>query len=106
MPAGMPTAGTPATGLVRVTLPAALTEFTGGRSTVDVPGAPAAVGDILARLGAAHPGVRDRVITERGRLRPHVNIFVDGENIRFLSGLDTPVADGVEVVVLPAVSGG
>ncbi len=99
-------AGTAATGLVRVTLPAALTEFTGGRSSVDVPGAPAPVGDILAALGAAHPGVRDRLITERGRLRPHVNIFVDGENIRFLSGLDTPAKDGAEVVVLPAISGG
>ncbi len=98
--------GTPAAGLVRVTLPAALTEFTGGRSTVAVPGAPAPVSDILAGLGAAHPGARDRLITDRGCLRPHVNIFVDGENIRFLSGLDTPVPNGAEVVVLPAVSGG
>ncbi|WP_419939850.1 ubiquitin-like small modifier protein 1 [Candidatus Palauibacter sp.] len=98
--------GTPAGGVARVTLPAALTELTGGRAVVDIPGAPAAVRDILAGLGAAHPGVRDRLITERGRLRPHVNIFVDGENIRFLSGLDTPVADGAEVVVLPALSGG
>ncbi|MCY3699580.1 MAG: MoaD/ThiS family protein [Gemmatimonadetes bacterium] len=106
MPGGTQTAGTPAAGLVCVTLPAALTEFTGGRSTVDVPGAPAAVRDILAGLGAAHPGVQDRLITERGRLRPHVNIFVDGENIRFLSGLDTPVPDGANVVVLPAISGG
>lgn len=99
-------AGTPDAGLVRVTLPAALTEFTGGHSTVDVPGAPAAVGDILAGLGTAHPAVHDRLFTERGRLRPHVNIFVDGENIRFLSGLDTPVTAGAEVVILPAVSGG
>ena len=106
MSAGTPVAGTPAAGLVRVTLPAALIEFTGGHSTVDVPGAPAPVRDILAGLGAAHPGVRDRLITERGRLRPHVNIFVDGENIRFLSGLDTPVTNGAEVVVLPAISGG
>ncbi|WP_419856906.1 ubiquitin-like small modifier protein 1 [Candidatus Palauibacter irciniicola] len=106
MPDGTQTGATPGAGLVRVTLPAALTEFTGGRSKVDVPGAPAPVGEILAGLGAAHPGVHDRLITERGRLRPHVNIFVDGENIRFLSGLDTPVPDGAEVVVLPAVSGG
>ena len=99
-------AGTPGGGVARVTLPAALTELTGGRAVVDIPGAPAAVRDILAGLGAAHPGVRDRLVTERGRLRPHVNVFVDGENIRFLSGLDTPVADGAEVVVLPALSGG
>ncbi len=99
-------AGTPTDGFARVTLPAALTEFTGGRSAVDVPGAPAPVGDILAELGAAHPGVRDRLLTERGDLRPHVNVFVEGENIRFLRDLDTPVTDGAEVVVLPAVSGG
>jgi len=98
--------GTPDAGLVRVTLPAALTEFTGGRAVVGVPGAPAPVGEILAGLGTAFPDVRDRLITERGGLRPHVNVFVDGENIRFLDGLDTPVTDGAEVVVLPAVSGG
>ncbi len=102
----MPSSGTPAGGVVRVTLPAALTEFTGGRAVVEIPGAPASVGDILAGLGAAHPGVRDRLVTERGDLRPHVNIFVDGENIRFLGGLNAPVRDGAEVVVLPAVSGG
>ena len=102
----MPASGTPAAGVVRVTLPAALTEFTGGRAVVEIPGAPASVGDILAGRGAAHPGLRDRLVTERGGLRPHVNVFVDGENTRFLGGLDTPVGDGAEVVILPAVSGG
>ena len=102
----MASSGTPAGGGVRVTLPAALTEFTDGRAVVEIPGAPASAGDILAGLGAAHPGVRDRLLTERGRLRPHVNVFVDGENIRFLSGLDSTVEDGAEVVILPAVSGG
>ena len=93
-------------GRVRVTLPAALTEFTGGQPVLEVPGAPATVRDILAGLGATHPGVRDSLITERGTLRPHVNVFVDGENIRFLGGLDARVADGAEVVVLPSISGG
>ena len=101
-------ARTPTTdGRVRVTLPAALTEFTGGQPVLEVPGAPTTVRDIiLAGLGASHPGVRDSLITERGTLRPHVNVFVDGENIRFLGGLDAPVADGAEVVVLPSISGG
>lgn len=61
---------------------------------------------VLAALWAVHPGVRDRVLTEQGVLRPRVNVFVGPESVRFTGGLDTPVADGVEVAILPAVSGG
>jgi molybdopterin converting factor small subunit len=50
--------------------------------------------------------VRDRVITELGEVRPHVNIFVDGESIRDTGGLAAPVRDGAEIFILPAVSGG
>ena len=49
---------------------------------------------------------RDPIITELGEVRPHINIFVDGENIRDSGRLDTPVRDGAEVFVIPAVSGG
>ena len=45
-------------------------------------------------------------MTELGEVRPHVNIFVDGEDVRFSGGLDTPVGDGAEVFLIPAVSGG
>ena len=50
--------------------------------------------------------MRDRVITERGDVRQHINIFVDGESIRDCGGLTARVRDGAEIVILPAVSGG
>src|SRR5262249_25486117 len=64
------------------------------------------VGDALAALWALHPGVRDRVVTEQGEVRPHVNVFVGVESIRFTGGLETPLRDGAEISIVPAVSGG
>ncbi len=51
-------------------------------------------------------GVRDRVVTEQGQVRPHVNVFVGDESIRFTGGLSTPLSDGAEISIVPAVSGG
>jgi molybdopterin converting factor small subunit len=87
-------------------LPGYLSELAGGRSRVVLDASPATVGDALAVLGAAHPAVRDRVLTEEGRVRTHVNVFVGRESIRYTGGLGTPLRDGAEVFVLPAVSGG
>ncbi|MDQ3169408.1 MAG: MoaD/ThiS family protein [Acidobacteriota bacterium] len=88
-------------------IPGALREFSKGRAEVrlDAAGARTA-GDALRLLWAECPGARDRVMTERGDVRPHINIFVDGENIRFTGGLDAPIGAGAEVIILPAVSGG
>jgi molybdopterin converting factor small subunit len=60
----------------------------------------------LSRLWAECPALRDRVITELGEVRPHVNIFVDGEDIRYAGGLAAPVRDGSEIFLIAAVSGG
>jgi molybdopterin converting factor small subunit len=87
-------------------IPGQLRELAGNRSEVRVEQAPGPLSAALARLWAECPGVRDRVITEQGRVRPHINIFVDGENIRDAGGLDTPVRADSEVFILPAVSGG
>ena len=87
-----------------VHLPAALSDHAAGRRRVDVAGA--TVGGVLVALGQAHPGVGQRVLDDRGRLRRHVNVFVNGESIRYLNGVDTPVGDGDELWILPAVSGG
>ncbi|HYR29083.1 MAG TPA: ubiquitin-like small modifier protein 1 [Thermoanaerobaculia bacterium] len=87
-------------------IPGPLRELAGNRGEVRVDGAAESVSDALALLWATCPGVRDRVLTERGEVRKHVNIFVDGESIRDLGGLGTKVRSGAEIVILPAVSGG
>ena len=87
-----------------VHLPSALKDYAAGHRRVAVAGGTVAV--VLSALGQAHPGVGQRVLDERGALRPHVNVFVNGESIRYLDGLATPVAERDEVWILPAVSGG
>ena len=93
---------------MRVTfvLPGPLHALAGGRTEVVVEAAAANVGQALAALWAAHPALRDRVMTEDGRLRPHVNVFVGHRSVRFTGGLDTALYEGAEVAILPAVSGG
>ena len=59
-----------------------------------------------AALWAVAPGVCDRVLTERGEVRPHVNLFIGTESCRWTGGLATPSADGAEIAILPAISGG
>jgi molybdopterin synthase sulfur carrier subunit len=89
-----------------VEIPSALREFAGGGYDVRLDGAPPTVAAALDLLWRAHPGLRDRVMNERGEVRTHVNIFVGTENIRFLRGLETPLQDNAELIILPAVSGG
>ena len=93
---------------MRVTfiLPGPLHPLAGGHHAVTVETSAARLGDALAALWAAHPALRDRVLTEEGRLRPHVNVFVGRDSVRHTGGLDTPLPEGSEVAILPAVSGG
>jgi sulfur-carrier protein len=97
---------------VTVVLPGPLREHAGGAAEVvlTVPAVPPegspTVAAALDALFARHPGVRDRVVGESGQLRQHVNLFVGSENVRFTGGLQTPLADGAELTILPAVSGG
>jgi molybdopterin synthase sulfur carrier subunit len=87
-------------------IPGYLRAFTGGAGRVALDGRPTTVGEALARLWALHPGVRDRVVTEQGEVRPHVNVFVGHDSIRHTGGLGTPVSEGAEIWIVPAVSGG
>jgi molybdopterin converting factor small subunit len=64
------------------------------------------VGEVLKALDGAHPGFGDRLFDEGGGLRRFVNVFVADEDVRFLQGLDTPVADGQTLSIIPAVAGG
>jgi len=87
-------------------IPGFLRQFTDGRNRLASDARPATVGEALQHLWALHPGVRDRVVTEQGEVRPHVNVFVGTESVRFTGGLATPVAEGAEIWIVPAVSGG
>lgn len=88
------------------TIPGPLRELANDRHEVRVSGTARSVDDALSLLWRECPGVRDRVITERGDVRQHINIFVDGESLRDCGGLTARVRDGAEIVILPAVSGG
>jgi molybdopterin synthase sulfur carrier subunit len=87
-------------------IPAALREFAGGRSSVEIDYGPAMLNDVLAQLWQLYPGLRDRMVTEQGQVRTHINIFVGDENIRYLGGLATPVPADAVISIIPAVSGG
>jgi molybdopterin converting factor small subunit len=83
-----------------------LRQFTGGLSQVEIETTPATLLDALTVLWAAYPGLRDRVMTEQGRIREHINIFVGNENSRDTGGLSTPVPAGADISIVPSVSGG
>lgn len=83
-----------------------LRELAGNRGEVSVNGSARSVSDALALLWREYPSFRDRVVNELGELRPHLNVFVDGESIRDTGGFATPVGESSEIVILPALSGG
>ena len=87
-----------------VRIPTALRTLTGGAGEVSVEGS--TVGEVLKSLDAAHPGMAERLFDDGGALRRFVNVFVADDDIRFMSGLDTPVPDGETVSIIPAVAGG
>jgi molybdopterin synthase sulfur carrier subunit len=87
-------------------IPGALREHAGNRAEVRLDTTAGPLSTALARLWTECPGIRDRVLDERGRVRPHINIFVDGENIRYTGGLEAAVPANAEVFIIPAVSGG
>ena len=88
-------------------VPAQLRELVGGQSTVavDADGA-VTVAAVLDLLAEQHPALERRVRDERGRERVHVNLFVGDDNIRDLDGMATEIPAGVDLSIIPAVSGG
>ena len=91
---------------ITIALPSALQAYAGGSLEVTLDDRCATVADALGALAGRHAGVVDRVVNERGEVRQHVNVFVDGDNIRFLDGLRTAVTPASTIVIVPAVSGG
>jgi molybdopterin synthase sulfur carrier subunit len=88
---------------ITVKIPTQLRAATGGEAELEADGS--TVGEVLDAVFAAHGALRER-ITQDGALRRFVNVYVGGEDIRFQEGLATPIADGAELTILPAVAGG
>ena len=89
---------------VTVKLPTQLRDAADGAPAVTGDGS--TVGEVLEALYTQHDGLRERMADADGSLRRFVNVYLGGEDIRFLDGLGTPVNDGDELTVLPAVAGG
>ncbi len=87
-------------------IPGPLRAFAEGRADVTVQADAPTVLDALQALWEVCPGMRDRVATEQGQIREHINIFVGTENIRYTGGLATPLSRGSEISIVPAISGG
>ena len=92
--------------MITINITGFLTDFTNGVSGIELESSPATVRQALEELWELHVGLRDRVVTEQGQLRQHVNIFLDGENIRRKQVLETPLSGSGEITILPSVSGG
>ncbi|MXY79496.1 MAG: MoaD/ThiS family protein [Chloroflexi bacterium] len=89
---------------VTVRIPTPLRKLTQEQDVVAASGATLA--DIVVDLESSYPGLQDRLIDETGEIRRFVNVFVNGEDVRFLDGLGTAIGEGDEVSIVPAVAGG
>jgi molybdopterin synthase sulfur carrier subunit len=87
-------------------IPGPLRAFTDGQTRVQIESCQGTVRDALLMLWSRYPGLRDRIATEQGEIREHVNIFIGNENTRYLDGLATPLSDAAEISIVPAISGG
>ncbi len=89
--------------MITVRIPTPLRTLTGGEEQVQVPGA--TLREVIETLEKKHPGIKDRLLDDKG-VRRFVNIYVGDEDVRFLDGLETKVAAGTEVSIVPAIAGG
>lgn len=88
---------------VTIRIPTPLRTLTGGEDHVNADGA--TVGQVIENLEKRHPGIRDRLLDDKG-VRRFVNIYVGDEDIRFLDGLETKLREGEEISIVPAIAGG
>ncbi len=87
-----------------VLIPTPLRKLTNELDTVDAAGA--TIGELIDNLDTAFPGLKNRICDENGTIRRFVNIFVNGEDVRFLEENATPVKDSDEISIVPAIAGG
>src|SRR6476469_5198674 len=88
----------------KVRIPAPLRKLTKEQPVVDIQGK--TVEEILANLEKSYPGMKERICDENGQIRRFINVFVNGEDIRFKEGAKTAVAEGAEISIIPAIAGG
>ncbi|RMD83100.1 MAG: MoaD/ThiS family protein [Candidatus Dadabacteria bacterium] len=89
---------------VQVRIPTPLRKYTGGQESVTAEGT--SVGAVLDDLERKHPGIKERICESDGRVRRFVNLYLNGDDIRFLDNLNSPVKDGDELSIVPAIAGG
>ncbi|MGH9733157.1 MAG: ATP-binding cassette domain-containing protein [Candidatus Acidiferrales bacterium] len=87
-------------------IPGPLRTFTNGQAKVAVEGSFSALRDAFAALFLMYPGLRDRILTEQGEIRQHVNVFIGNDCVRYGKGLASDVPNGAEISVIPAITGG
>ena len=89
---------------VTVRIPTPLRKLTDGQDEVQVEGA--TVSEVLKNLDTAHPGIGERLLEGDGTVRKFVNLYANDEDVRFLQNTDTPLKDGDELSIIPAIAGG
>ena len=88
----------------QVRIPTVLRPAMGGDSTISVEGA--TIGEVLGQLTSTHPSVKAQLLNDDGTLHRFLNVYVNDDDVRYLGGVDAPVANGDEITLLPAVAGG
>ena len=92
--------------MITIELPKALCSEGDRPSQVTVDDSHRTVGEAISTLRESSPRVFDSVMDERGNVRRHINVFLNGESIRYLNGLDTPAPSGSAILIITAISGG
>ena len=88
----------------KVLIPTPLRKLTNNEETVEVNAR--SVGEAITELQARFPGIQERLVDEKGDVRRFVNVYVNQEDIRFLKNRETPLKDGDEISIIPAIAGG
>ena len=88
----------------KVRIPSPLRKLTNNEELVEI--SAATVGAAIAELQSRYPGIKERLVDENGAIRRFVNVYVNEEDVRFLKNQDTPLKDGDEISIIPAIAGG
>ncbi len=88
----------------KVRIPTVLRPAMGGQTTVAVEGT--TIGEVLAQITAEYPSIKGQLVNEDGSLHRFLNVYVNDDDVRYLGGVDAPVANDDEITLLPAVAGG